>query len=131
MGAAALRWMGRSAGLRERQRRGNTRAELDLSVSVAGLRFPNPLGVAAGFDKDAELVEGLFALGFGAVEVGTVTPRPQPGNPPPRLFRIPEHRALLNRMGFNNHGAEAMARRLTALRWRPGPVGVNIGRNKD
>jgi dihydroorotate dehydrogenase len=87
--------------------------------------------LAAGFDKDAEAVGGFFALGFSAVEVGTVTPRPQPGNPAPRLFRLPEARALINRMGFNNHGMEAMAGRLEALRCRPGPVGVNIGKNKE
>ncbi|HTS82779.1 MAG TPA: quinone-dependent dihydroorotate dehydrogenase [Myxococcaceae bacterium] len=103
----------------------------DLSVTSAGLRFAHPVMLAAGFDKDAEAVAGLFAVGFAAVEVGTVTPRPQPGNPAPRLFRIPEARALVNRMGFNNHGIEAMAARLRALGFRPGPVGVNLGKNKD
>ncbi len=103
----------------------------DLSVTSAGLRFPHPVMLAAGFDKDAEAVCGFFALGFAGVEVGTVTPRPQPGNPAPRLFRIPEARALINRMGFNNHGVEAMAARLRALARRPGPVGVNLGKNKD
>ena len=103
----------------------------DLSVTSAGLRFAHPIALAAGFDKDAEAVAGCFAVGFSGVEVGTVTPRPQPGNPPPRLFRIPEARALVNRMGFNNHGADAMARRLRALGRRPGPVGVNLGKGKD
>jgi dihydroorotate dehydrogenase len=103
----------------------------NLSVTSAGLRFAHPVMLAAGFDKDADAVAGLFAAGFSAVEVGTVTPRPQPGNPAPRLFRIPEARALINRMGFNNHGAEAMAARLRALGDRPGPVGVNLGKNKD
>src|SRR5256885_9234902 len=70
----------------------------DLSISVAGLKFPNPIGLAAGLDKDAEAMVGLFALGFGFVEVGTITPRAQPGNPKPRLFRLPQHRALINRM---------------------------------
>ena len=103
----------------------------DLSVTSAGLRFAHPVVLAAGFDKDAEAVAGFFAAGFAGVEVGTVTPRPQPGNPSPRLFRIPEARALINRMGFNNHGAEAMAARLRALGPRPGPVGVNVGKNRD
>jgi len=76
-------------------------------------------------------VDGLLALGFSAVEVGTLTPRPQPGNPTPRLFRIPEHRALINRMGFNNHGAANAAERLRARTWKAAPVGVNIGKNKD
>ncbi|MHB8872977.1 MAG: quinone-dependent dihydroorotate dehydrogenase [Myxococcaceae bacterium] len=102
-----------------------------LAITVAGLKFPNPIGLAAGFDKDAQAVTGLFALGFGSVEVGTVTPRPQPGNEPPRLFRLPEHRALINRMGFNNQGAAEAAARLRELPWRPGPVGVNIGKNRD
>lgn len=103
----------------------------DLSVTSAGLRFAHPVVLAAGFDKDAEAVAGFFAAGFAGVEVGTVTPRPQPGNPSPRLFRIPEARALINRMGFNNHGAAAMAARLRALGRRGGPVGVNLGKNKD
>jgi dihydroorotate dehydrogenase len=102
-----------------------------LTRTVFGLNFPNPLGLAAGLDKDAEAIVGLFALGFGFVEVGTVTPRPQPGNDKPRLFRAPEHEALVNRMGFNNRGAQAMAARLRELHWRPGPVGVNLGKNKD
>jgi dihydroorotate dehydrogenase len=102
-----------------------------LSMTVAGLHFPNPVGLAAGLDKNAEAITGLFSLGFGAVEVGTVTPRAQPGNEPPRLFRLPEHGALINRMGFNNHGMDAMAGRLRETSWKPGPVGVNIGKNKD
>ena len=76
-------------------------------------------------------VQGLFAVGFSAVEIGTITPRPQPGNPKPRLFRLPQHQALINRMGFNNHGAKAAQLRLRELTWRPGPVGANIGKNKD
>jgi dihydroorotate dehydrogenase len=103
----------------------------DLSVTSAGMRFTHPVVLAAGFDKDAEAVAGFFAAGFAGVEVGTVTPRPQPGNPSPRLFRIPEARALVNRMGFNNHGTAAMAVRLRALGRRGGPVGVNLGKNKD
>ena len=105
----------------------------ELAVHAFGVRFPTPLGVAAGYDKDAEGVRGLARLGFGAVEVGTVTARPQPGNPRPRLFRLPADRALINRMGFNNAGADAVAARLAALRAGPelgAVVGVNIGRSK-
>ena len=102
--------------------------------TLMGIRFPNVVGVAAGLDKDAIAVEGLARLGFGHIEVGTVTPRPQPGSPRPRLFRLPEASALINRMGFNNEGALAMAARLRRLR-RPGsrlaaPLGVNIGKNR-
>jgi dihydroorotate dehydrogenase len=99
------------------------------------LDFRNPVGLAAGLDKDARAVEGLARLGFAFIEVGTVTPRPQPGNPKPRLFRAPEAEALINRMGFNNRGAAAMARRLQALRRRDRLggtlLGVNVGKNKD
>jgi dihydroorotate dehydrogenase len=107
-----------------------------LPVRALGLDFPGPLGLAAGFDKDGEGVIGLAALGFGFVEVGTVTARPQPGNPKPRMFRFPAERALVNRMGFNNHGAAALAARLRALRGHRGYrgyrpiVGVNIGKTK-
>ena len=94
-----------------------------LRVRALGLDFPGPLGLAAGFDKDGEGVIGLAALGFGFVEVGTVTARPQPGNPKPRMFRFPAERALVNRMGFNNHGAAALAARLRALRGRSGADG--------
>ncbi|WP_034921452.1 quinone-dependent dihydroorotate dehydrogenase [Erythrobacter sp. SD-21] len=102
-----------------------------LSTEVAGIRFPNPLGMAAGFDKDAEVPDELLGLGFGFAEVGSITPRPQAGNPKPRLFRLVEDRAVINRMGFNNGGAEIAARRLVARQGRPGVVGVNIGANKD
>ncbi|MCY4342581.1 MAG: quinone-dependent dihydroorotate dehydrogenase [Gammaproteobacteria bacterium] len=105
------------------------------SRTVMGILFPNVVGVAAGLDKDAIAVEGLARLGFGHVEVGTVTPRPQPGNPQPRLFRLPEASALINRMGFNNDGADAVAARLQRLKDRgsrlAAPLGVNIGKNKD
>lgn len=101
-----------------------------LAVHAFGLRFPNPLGLAAGFDKGEGVGAGLFALGFGAVEAGTITPVAQPGNPAPRLFRLPAQKALVNRMGFNNEGAAAAARRLAAIRYRPGPLGVNLGKNK-
>ena len=99
-------------------------------VSTLGLNFPNVLGLAAGMDKSAGAVEAWGALGFGSVEVGTLTPRPQPGNPKPRLFRLPEHRALINRMGFNNPGIHAAVARL-AKRRTPAVVGVNIGKNFD
>jgi dihydroorotate dehydrogenase len=102
---------------------------------LMGLSFPNRLGLAAGLDKDAKAVEGLARLGFGFVEVGTVTPKAQPGNDKPRLFRLPEHQAIINRMGFNNQGVAAMARRLEAVRRRDRLggtlVGVNVGKNKD
>ncbi len=112
--------------------RNNARAERPaLAMTVAGLHFPNPVGLAAGLDKNAEALTGLFGLGFGFVEVGTVTPKAQPGNPAPRMFRIPEHTALINRLGFNNEGTAEMKGRLERLTWRPGPVGVNIGKNKD
>lgn len=104
-------------------------------VELLGLKFRNRVGLAAGLDKDGVAVRGLFALGFGFVEVGTVTPRPQPGNAKPRLFRLPGDGALINRMGFNNAGTAALRERLIKLRERPlGPgcvVGVNIGMNKD
>ncbi len=101
-----------------------------LGIRVAGLDFPNPVGLAAGFDKDAEVFDKLLGLGFGFVEVGTLTPEPQQGNPKPRLFRLAEDRAVINRMGFNNGGLEAGLRRLTKAP-RSGIVGVNIGANKD
>ena len=101
-----------------------------LSSIVAGLPFANPIGIAAGYDKNAEVPHALQRLGFGFVEVGTLTPRPQEGNPRPRLFRLPRDRAVINRMGFNNCGHEEACRRLRADR-RGGIVGVNIGANKD
>ncbi|WP_126173274.1 quinone-dependent dihydroorotate dehydrogenase [Altericroceibacterium xinjiangense] len=106
-------------------------ADGPLAIDVAGLRFPNPVGMAAGFDKDAEVPDALLGLGFGFAEVGSVTPRPQEGNPRPRLFRLAEDGAVINRMGFNNRGAEAARLRLRARAGRPGIVGVNIGANKD
>jgi len=107
-----------------------------LAQRVAGIAFPNPLGMAAGFDKNAQVPDAMLAMGFGAVEVGTVTPRPQEGNPRPRLFRLVEDRAVINRMGFNNEGAQAVVNRLvrrreTGAHGLPGIVGVNIGANKD
>ncbi len=101
-------------------------------VEAFGLVFPNPVGLAAGYDKDGAALRGLAALGFGHLEIGTVTPRPQPGNPKPRLFRLPAEQALVNRMGFPSRGASALARRLRAARLPRGVViGVNIGKNKE
>ncbi|MDF2603745.1 MAG: dihydroorotate dehydrogenase [Sphingomonas sp.] len=100
-----------------------------LATRVAGLDFANPLGLAAGVDKDGEAVTGLHALGFGAVEVGTLTPLPQPGNPKPRLFRLVEDEAVINRMGFNNGGLDAALKRLPTK--RAGVLGLNVGANKD
>jgi dihydroorotate dehydrogenase len=102
-----------------------------LEREVFGLKFPNPVGLAAGFDKNAALTDELATLGFGFVEIGTVTPRPQPGNPTPRLFRLPQDEALINRMGFNNEGAVAVAARLAKRRNRQLIIGGNIGKNKD
>ncbi|HWA47705.1 MAG TPA: quinone-dependent dihydroorotate dehydrogenase [Dongiaceae bacterium] len=104
-----------------------------LSVTAFGLRFPNPVGLAAGFDKNAEAWRPARRLGFGFVEVGSVTPRPQPGNPRPRLFRLTQERAIINRMGFNNAGVEAMAARLRGRdsRKRAGILGINLGKNKE
>jgi dihydroorotate dehydrogenase len=102
-----------------------------LASRVAGIDFPNPLGLAAGFDKSAQVPDAILGLGFGFAEVGSITPRPQGGNPRPRLFRLEQDRAVINRMGFNNEGAEAAQARLKARGGRPGVVGVNIGANKD
>ena len=109
---------------------GPPRADPRLAVNVAGLSFPTPIGLAAGFDKDARVPDAMLGLGFGFVEVGTLTPRPQAGNPRPRLFRLAEDRAVINRMGFNNGGQDAAFARL-AGRARRGIVGVNVGANKD
>ncbi len=121
-GTALRRWQGAAAA--------------PLARRLGGLTFPNPVGLAAGFDKDGRYIEALSCLGFGFIEVGTVTPRPQSGNPRPRLFRLPADEGLINRMGFNNQGVQALADRLQ--RWRerrhgtPHPiVGANIGKNKD
>ena len=97
-------------------------------VEVMGLTFDNPVGLAAGLDKNAVAVDGMAAMGFGFLEVGTVTPRPQPGNPKPRLFRLPEQLAIINRFGFNNEGVDAMLERLAGVRYQ-GVLGINIGKN--
>jgi dihydroorotate dehydrogenase len=102
-----------------------------LAVRAFGLNFPNPIGMAAGFDKSAEAPDALLRLGFGFVEIGTVTPKPQAGNPRPRLIRLERDEAVVNRMGFNNDGADAVLRRLASRAHQGGIVGVNVGANKD
>jgi len=140
-----LAWLGQpnpDAGATEADKAANPRAWLyqqlscehdRLQQTLWGLTFPNPMGLAAGFDKDGEAVLAWPLMGFGFAELGTVTRFPQPGNPSPRLFRLVEDEAVLNRMGFNNRGAEALAERLTPI-WqhqRPAiPVGINLGKSK-
>jgi dihydroorotate dehydrogenase len=102
-----------------------------LAQTLFGMGFPNPIGLAAGFDKDGEVYRQTLKLGFGFVELGSVTPQPQPGNPKPRLFRLTQDRAVINRMGFNNRGIAAMAARLETRNTAQGIVGVNLGKNKD
>ena len=119
------------AGIKAFPGGGSARSGGPLASEVAGIAFPNPLGMAAGFDKDAEVADALLGLGFGFAEVGSITPLPQRGNPKPRLFRLAADRAVINRMGFNNAGAEAATLRLTQRAGRPGVVGVNLGANKD
>ena len=102
-----------------------------LAMRAFGLNFPNPIGMAAGFDKSAEVPDALLRLGFGFVEIGSVTPKPQAGNPRPRLFRLERDEAIINRMGFNNDGADVALRRLAARAQHGGIVGVNVGANKD
>ncbi|MGH8183682.1 MAG: quinone-dependent dihydroorotate dehydrogenase [Rhodanobacteraceae bacterium] len=102
----------------------------NLPVRAFGIDFLNPVGLAAGLDKNGEHLDALGALGFGFIEIGTVTPRPQPGNPKPRMFRLPEHEAIINRMGFNNDGVDALVRNVEQAQWR-GVLGINIGKNKD
>ncbi|MDH4284364.1 MAG: quinone-dependent dihydroorotate dehydrogenase [Gallionellaceae bacterium] len=104
--------------------------------TVMGLTFPNPVGMAAGLDKNGAYVDALAALGFGFIEIGTITPRPQPGNPKPRLFRLPEAQAIINRMGFNNEGVDALVANVRRSKYRsnpecPGILGINIGKNAD
>ena len=99
-------------------------------VEVMGIQFPNRVGLAAGLDKDARCIDGMAALGFGFLEVGTVTPRPQPGSPKPRLFRLKQRKAIINRMGFNNEGVDAMIKRIRRSPF-DGVLGINIGKNKD
>ena len=101
-----------------------------LPTTAFGLTFESPVGLAAGMDKNGAHIDALAHFGFGFIEVGTVTPRPQPGNPRPRLFRLPEKQAIINRMGFNNEGVDALVKNLERARWK-GVIGVNIGKNKD
>ncbi|MNZ17852.1 Dihydroorotate dehydrogenase [compost metagenome] len=101
-----------------------------LPVTVMGLEFPNPVGLAAGLDKNGDAIDGFAQLGFGFIEIGTVTPRPQPGNPKPRLFRLPQAEAIINRMGFNNQGVDHLLERVKAAKYR-GVLGINIGKNFD
>ena len=102
----------------------------DKPVTVMGIKFPNPLGLAAGLDKNGECINAFAAMGFGFVEVGTVTPRPQPGNDKPRIFRLPEANAIINRMGFNNKGVDYLVSQVQAANFK-GVLGINIGKNKD
>jgi dihydroorotate dehydrogenase len=121
-----LRTLGMAAGPLSLARRSDS----SLPIDTLGLHFSNPIGIAAGFDKDGEAPSGLLALGFGFIELGTVTPRAQSGNPQPRLFRLEADRAVINRMGFNNQGADVLAARLGHRRPN-GIIGINIGANKD
>jgi len=105
-------------------------ARVHRPVKVMGIEFPNAVGLAAGLDKNGECIDGLAALGFGFVEIGTVTPRPQPGNPKPRLFRIPERNAIINRMGFNNLGVDYLVEKVRQAKYK-GILGINVGKNAD
>ena len=125
-----LQWAYKQPLLRKWMRKSFSLTDKRLERTLWGLTFPNPVGLAAGFDKDARFTDELACLGFGFVEIGTVTPRAQPGNPQPRLFRLPDDSALINRMGFNNGGAEAAAARLR-VREENLIIGGNIGKNKD
>lgn len=102
-----------------------------LPTKAFGLTFPNPVGLAAGLDKNGAHIDALLALGFGFIEIGTVTPRAQAGNPKPRMFRLPQHKAVINRLGFNNQGVDALVRNVERARRKDGLLGINIGRNKD
>ncbi|MDR2926339.1 MAG: quinone-dependent dihydroorotate dehydrogenase [Azoarcus sp.] len=117
---AALHWAGRLLSA--------ARPPEASPVEIMGLRFPNRIGLAAGLDKNGEAIDGLARMGFGFLEIGTVTPRAQPGNPRPRLFRLPEARALINRMGFNNYGVNALVANVKAAKYK-GILGINIGKN--
>ena len=102
-----------------------------LPTRAFGLTFPNPVGLAAGLDKNGSHIDALLALGFGFIEIGTITPRAQAGNPKPRMFRLPQHKAVINRLGFNNEGVDALVRNVERARRKQGLLGINIGRNKD
>jgi dihydroorotate dehydrogenase len=105
-------------------------ADRDEARTVFGIKFPNPVGLAAGLDKNGEYIDALAALGFGFLEIGTVTPRPQPGNAKPRMFRLPEHEAIINRLGFNNQGLDKLLRNVERASYT-GILGINIGKNFD
>ncbi|QGW65639.1 quinone-dependent dihydroorotate dehydrogenase [Lysobacter soli] len=108
-----------------------SRRPTPLPTRAFGLTFPNPVGLAAGLDKNGAHIDALMALGFGFVEIGTVTPRAQEGNPKPRMFRLPEHEAVINRLGFNNGGVDVLVRNVERAKRRHGLLGINIGKNKD
>ncbi len=108
-----------------------TAPNLSLQQNIAGVTFDNPIGLAAGLDKNAEAVPSFSSLGFGFMEVGTVTPKAQPGNEKPRMFRLPDDKALINRMGFNNVGAEALRQNLSVMKQRNIPIAINLGKNKN
>ncbi|MDR0181417.1 quinone-dependent dihydroorotate dehydrogenase [Lysobacter arvi] len=108
-----------------------SRRPAPLPTRAFGLTFPNPVGLAAGLDKNGAHIDALMALGFGFIEIGTVTPRPQAGNPKPRMFRLPEHQAVINRLGFNNGGVDMLVRNVERAKRRHGLLGINIGKNKD
>lgn len=131
LGIKALRFLGKVKPLHWTIR--NLLYVEGISTTVWGIKFPSPFGLAAGFDKNAEAIHGLEALGFGFVEIGTVVPLPQAGNPRPRMFRLLEDRALINRMGFNSHGLDFVVEKLKEMRRRgiSIPIGVNVGKNKD
>ena len=131
MALSGLRAWGAFPSLLARHRQALRADDPSRALTLGSLRVPNSVGLAAGLDKNAQAVDGLFGLGFGFIEVGAVTPRAQPGNARPRVFRLKGHEAIINRMGFNNDGAEAVAERLRRVRFRPGAVGVNLGKNKD
>src|SRR5689334_17913346 len=105
-------------------------APASCARTVMGIAFPNPVGLAAGLDKNGDCIDALAELGFGHIEIGTVTPRPQPGNPRPRLFRLPEARAVINRLGFNSEGVDRLVENVRRASWR-GVLGINIGKNAD
>lgn len=128
-GMDMLRW-GMASEVVQRITASRYCADFPFEIERFGLNFRNPIGIAAGFDKNGRMVDQLASLGFGSVEVGTVTLRPQPGNEKPRMFRLPKDKALINRLGFNNEGARAVAERLALLK-RKCILGVNIGKNKD
>jgi dihydroorotate dehydrogenase len=137
MAMAALKWAGRSESVLERMRQRCVVSDPRLESAVFGLKFPNPIGLAAGFDKNAVAVPGMAALGFGFIEVGTITALAQPGNPKPRMFRSPKDQTLINRLGFNNEGVQMLAKRIQELRreqqGKPAgriPLGINLGKSK-